>query len=1256
MSRARTATHAPCAHAPYASSDAPSTSTLRVYLLGPPQAEWAGRPLAIPRRQVRALVYHLAARLQAAAPVPREHLCFLFWPDCPESTSRRNLSHLLTHLRGALPSADLLLASDDDVGLDPHRVWSDVAAFDRLVAGPELEPTACPRGEPSDRPADRAWSERVRRRARVLEQAVDLYRGPFLAGFSLPASPEFEAWATLERRARERTYLRALADLIDGLAARGEYDAAIACAQRYLVTDELAEDVHRQLIMLYAATGDQRAALQQFERCAVALERELGVSPLPATRAVYQAVLEGHQLGSERTTVRPAARLTWTTLPSLDAPLVGRDGALRQLEQAYACACTGRGRVILISGEPGIGKSRLMQDFATRLQDRALVLAGTGQPGGQALPYHPVAQALRSALSAGAFDYARPVRLRTGSSGYARPVRLDTSNSLPNVHARLVRPVWLAELSRLLPELRTLRPDLPPPMAAEPDEARTRLFEALCQTTLGLATGPQPLVVCLDDLHWFDSATLDWLAYLGRRLRDTRLLVVGTYRHGEASAVDRLRHSLIRFGVLTELKLAGLDTLAVRELLRRLGGPVLDRVVLADRLHRSTGGNPFFLLEILRSLVEADRLAGDAADLDEFPLPDTVREAIEMRLQRLSPQARQVLEAGAVLGETFSFDLVRRTAGRRELETMDSLDELVARQILVEEPSGYRYQHALTRQAVEAASSPVRAQLLHRRAGRAIEESDPQAVAALAFHFDAGGRVKKALTYHNLAAQRAKALFAWNEVEKHQSRMLGLLERLDPCRSNPDCLEQRGQVLADRAHSRFLQGRLEERDADLKSLANLAEASDDDGLRLLATVHRVRYLNLGGQYQEAIAVTHEGLRLAERLDDGSARCRLLAYVGFAHYFLGQPQPALAALESALGEAGEEADPEMWGRITHLLGYVHLHLGNYDRALAYNQQAYAHNRKTGDHNRVAWNLLDIGFLHVKLGRFAEAEQRLTEGLALARQVGARPAEAYALTYLGYLELYRGHYAAAADCMRQALPVQQAVHSEHGCVAVEIGAGLAHHHLGDGAQARQWLERAVERARSISHRRRLVDALIGRGLVEMADGKPPAAHRCLTGAVTVARDSECREGLAAGLAALARAERQLAAGVASPVTRPGDDLASALEHAREAVCVAQEGSLPVCEMWGEIETGLTLLAQGKSAAALEHAERAVALVTQAHEGWIGTEQVYRAHARILESLGRAEEAAEQDRLADAIIETKAGCIPDSDLRRRYLQSRQ
>jgi DNA-binding SARP family transcriptional activator len=562
----------------------------------------------------------------------------------------------LTHLRRALSEPEVLLASGDHVGLDPRRVWSDVVAFERLCVAltPTLTPHPLRRGE---------WGE-----DEALQQAVDLYRGPFLAGFSLPGSPEFEAWATQERHAWERLYLEALAALIEERTARGEYDAAIPYARRYLETDDLAEEVHRCLIELYATIGDRSSALRQFERCTAVLERELGVRPLPETRAVYQAVLEGRPPPLRRAVPAP----TWTTLPSLDAPLVGRDEALRLLKRAFARARSGYGGVVLISGEAGIGKSRLMQDFVTRLEGEATVVVGGGHEAEQGMPYWPLVEALRPHLPA--IDWV----------------------------ALGVEPFYLAEVSRLWPELRTLLPDLPALTSVEPDQEQSRLFQALVHWLLSLAAQRPPLILCLDDLHWADEATLSWLGYLARQLRRAPVLVLGAYRTEEAAAVAALRAGLTRLSVLREVRLEGLPVADVLRLVRHLSGQSSSAELLSQRLHRETGGNPFFLLETLRAMFEAGILWEDETgwstgvdeiteDYRELPLPDTVYEAIRDRLRRLSPQARQVLEAGAVIGHQFNFELVCATSGRREGEVVDALDVLSARQVLSEHESRYRF-------------------------------------------------------------------------------------------------------------------------------------------------------------------------------------------------------------------------------------------------------------------------------------------------------------------------------------------------------------------------------------------------------------------------------------------------------------------------------------------------------------------------------------------------------------------------------------
>ncbi len=1146
--------------------------------------------MTIPRRQVRGLLYYLAAQPEAS---PRERLCFLFWPDMADSSARRNLTHLLTHLRGALPDRALLLASPDWVGLDPHRISCDVASFRSLAReGGGIE---------------------------AHRQAVALYRGPFLAGFSLPGTPEFDYWALQRQREYERVYLGVLSALIEEHASRQEYYAAIDRALEYLSTDELAEDIHRRLIALYAARGNRSAALHQFERCTAVLERELGVSPLPETRAIYESALRERPVPAA-----PAARaLAWATLPGLDVPLVGRDGAWRELRAALSDAQAGRSRVLLISGEPGIGKSRLMEEFATRSADGALVLAAAARSQELPLPYHPAVKVFRS---------------------------------LPSWEPlTAVEPLWLAEAARLLPELHDLCPRLPPPVPMEPDEARARLLEALCRLTLALTAAHRPLLLCLDDLHWADSATLDWLLCLitrtgGRRIQERSagvgpgaghgILVIGTYRTAEGGTLQDLRHNLVRLRMMSELRLRGLTADAILGIVHHLTGPRRGAGTLAARLHRATGGNPFFVLEAIRVLLEAGELPEDLATLDEVPLPDTVREAVAARLRQLDPRARQVLEAGAVLGPSFGFDLVRHTAGRGELETIDALDEAVAHQLLVEDPPDYRFRHALIRQTVETGLGPVRRHLLHRRAAQALEQVDPQATTAIARHFDRAGEAEKALDYYRRAARQGSELFAWRQAEAIHSRMLELLEQLDPRHTRTDLLTLRGEILTDRAHMRFLQGRLEERDADLATLAALAEMTGDQELGLQALVHRVRYLNLDARYEEALTVAEGGLKLAAGLCRGEASSRLLAQMGFAHYFLGQPRQALAALESALATAGEEASPAIRGRIAHILGYVYFHLGDYCRSLSSQQEAYACHQATGDLNRMAWDGLDIGAIHLRQGDLAAARKHLSEHLDLARRIGASPAEAYGMTLLGSWELHQGGYLAAADRFREARSAQRRVHSEHGIVASELGAGLALYHLGKLAHGRRLLQSAIERASSIAHRRRLAECHVALGLLEIGAGSPAAARPNLIEGLGLARDGECWESVAAGLTALARLERA------------SENLPQAVSHARDAIELAQSHQLRVIEVWAHIELGLALLAQGNAEQALAHTSHAVDRVNNLHEAWIGSEEVHGAQCAVLQALRREDEAHEQARLADAAVQAKADRIPDPTARERYL----
>jgi|GEM_PF-438122 len=1153
---------------------------LVICLLGTPEFRRGNQvlpPLAT-HKTLLLLAYLILHRQRSHS---RDELATLFWGDRDDLHARHSLSTALWRIRRLLGEG-YLLADSTSVQFNPAgSFWLDVAEFEKRV------------GRRTDNPED--WAT-----------AIELYRGDLLEGF-------YDDWCIEERYRLESLYLDTLDRLVAWYEAQGDARAVLACAQKYLACDPLAEAMHLAAMRALVALGDLAGARRQWQLCCETRQQELHAPPSPEMLEQAESIL-----GARFTVPLPVAPAPLEPLPrrgSLERPpFVGRARELDALRARWEQAMQGQGGTVLIGGEAGVGKTRLVEEFAAMVRWRGgMVARGRCYEPERMLPYQPLAEVLRDL---------------TAQEGGAVPAL----------------PAWArAELARLIPELGAppvWRGTLAGPLQPE---RQAILFHATV-TFIHHFAAHTPLLIVLEDLHWATDSTLAVIHYLARQIAALHVLCLGTFRPEQASETHTLTAMaarLARDGLARHLALERLSEEAISELVRRTIGAEPE-AGFVQRLYAHTEGNAFFAIETLRALAEAPLPAVP------LPVPRNVRALIGARLGRLSAPAHEWIACAAVAGRAFDFDLVRHAQGLGEEVALEAVDELL-RQGFLREGSGlggrdYEFVHHLVQEVVYTGIHHRRRRRLHRLLGQAMESlygDQPAVVGALAYHFAAGGEVEKALHYHDLAAQRAATVFAWQEAEEHQGRMLQLLDQLDPDCSRPDYRRRRGQVLADRAESRYLQARLVERDADLAALAALAEAGGDDHLRLQTRILQARYLNLDAQYEGAIAVAEEGLLLAGRLQDTAARGYLLSQVGFAHYFLGQPRPALAALESALALT-PQADRETLRHITHVLGYVHFHLGNYARSLACQQESYASHQASGDYNGVAWAGLDIGAVLGEMGRTAEAEQYLTEHLSLARRIGARPAEAYGLIQCGSWKLGRGDYVAAVDLFRQALTIQQELRTEHGQVAAGLGIGFAFYHLGEVAKARRWLGQAVERARRIRHQRRLTEALIGLGLVEVAAGRPLAAHDYLTEAVAAARDSESRGNLAAGLAALARAERGLG------------NLTAALAHAAEAVQVAREIAVPVGEMWGELEAGLTLLAQGAPEEALEHTGRGVDLVPQSDESWIGTEQAHQAHARVLQALGRTQEAEEQVRLADAILAAKAGHIPDLQQRQRYLES--
>lgn len=921
------------------------TQVMNLQLLGSCRVMWRDQPLALRRRQMRALLYRLAAQ---ATPLARAYLAFLFWPDEPDSIARRNLTRLLSGLRAELPEPHYLLIDEDTVALNAALVAVDARRFAALCA--------------THNPAQ-------------LAEAVTLYNGSFMAGFSLDEAPEYEAWQAEATRQLHAMFLDALERLTEHASAAGDSATAIRYAQQYLAVDELAEPMHRRLISLYVAAGDRSAALRQLDRCTIILERELGVSPLPETRAALNH--------NPTATARPVVPV----LPSLDLPLAGRSAALARLHAEYERLAR-HGGVILIHGESGMGKSRLLQEFVAR--HSGLTLAGAFHTDGHTLPYAALIQALRATLTNQSLWSAVPAH-------------------------------WRGELLPLLPELRAIVPGTPTPLSLATSLARQHLHTALNQTFRAFA-GNNAIVLCLDDLHLADEATLNWLRSLAAHWNDVPLVIMAATTT-ITREIDALRQLLLRAGRLAELTIAGISLAATHELIAML--PHSPPAELAARIHAIAGGNPFFILETLRELQERGQLANPPADL---PLPATIRETLLTRIAHVGAIARQLLEAAAILDPHLDDWLLQQTAARTAAETVDGLDELIAHQLLRVGEHGNdapapAFPHGLLRGVILQSLTPWRRKLLHRRAHEALARFRPSLYATLARHAEAAEDWAAAVDYYQQAATQAREMYAFTIALTHLDAAFTLLDRLPPA------VALRRALLRQRLMLRRTLIQIPEWQADAAELLRLAIEAHDHAARLDALEARISLHVLQSNFAQVEQTATEAFELAARTGDRGAQARIHHTIGW-HLAdaLGRSREGMAHLQTACDLARAAGDHTTLYHSLCNLAFAQRAEGRCAAARASAEQALqlaGYRADIAPHATFADALRELGEANAYLGRWEEMRRQLQPLLELYRTLDDPWAYGTLLYNYGLYSSNMGQHDDAIDALRRLVALSSAV---------------------------------------------------------------------------------------------------------------------------------------------------------------------------------------------------------------------------------------
>jgi predicted ATPase len=568
--------------------------------------------------------------------------------------------------------------------------------------------------------------------------------------------------------------LQALEQLLRLFEAQGNTSTAIRYAQRLLGLDPLSEDRYRYLMRLFALNNDRASALHVYHTCASILQRELGVDPDPATREIYEHLLQQETPSIQASIHQPLLADTPT--------LIGRNQEWEQLHVAWQAASTGEPVFVLVTGEAGMGKSRLAEDFLLRASQQGAVTAKT-----------------RSYAAEGQLSLA-PVTEWLRSEGLRAPLReLDE--------------VWLVEVARLLPELVAERPELPHYESVTEYGQRQRFFEALARAIL---VAPQPLLLLIDDLQWCDQETLEWLHFLLRFDPTARLLVIGCAREEELPPQHPLRTFLLHLRStmrVTEIPLQALDAAETAKLASQVAKRELD---VDEGLHfyHETGGYPLFVVEMVRANLsipadnatnaatlrssqserryleralvgqpETDRISRQPPLEDIQMLPPRMHAVLAGRLLQLSDSAREFVELAATIGREFTLDLLS-TAGYSDTESaVRALDELWHKRIVREHgENSYDFTHDKLREVAYAEISAPQRRMLHRRVAQTLEAfhvEDLDAVSGqVAAHYERAGMIEQALSYYQRAAIVAQRVYANEDAISLLSRCMELLELL----------------------------------------------------------------------------------------------------------------------------------------------------------------------------------------------------------------------------------------------------------------------------------------------------------------------------------------------------------------------------------------------------------------------------------------------------------------------------------------------
>ena len=885
------------------------------------------------------------------------------------------------------------------------------------------------------------------------ERALDLYRGEYLA------EDRYEEWALHARERYRERFVEVLSLLADCLARRGQYRSALSYLERALAESPLHEALYRQMMVYAFCAGERARALEAYERCRAVLERELGERPSSQTEELYRQIQSERVSDLERVYPRVAPERVALPAKVRRPPFVGRTREWDQLVSALNAARSGAGRLVLIMGEAGVGKTRLGEEFLhwAHRHTKAQTLTGRCYELHSPLPLHLWVGALREGIS-----------------------------HVPSADLMGVQPSWLAELSEILPELRRVLPDLPS-VSRPPEHRQYRLFETLYTILSSLALRHPPLLVMLDDLQWADESSLDLLCYLIERLTDEPLMIVGTARSEEVSpqhGVERVRHQGTRLGRLEEITLPRLGESEICDLVKSIADELETTADFGGRLYRESVGNPLFATALLQGLFENGAFVWEGnrwrlTDPSRIALEPSAVRLLERRVKRASTAAQRVLQLVACAVQIELAVLEAAWEGSSE-ELFAHLGELTAQGLLIERGGRYEFAHDKFREVVYRQLEEPQRIWVHRRIAQAIEQvyADPTVAglaSQLAQHYEHGGQLVHALEWTFKAINDHSKHYHLEEGLRLVEQGLRLLQKLAGRLPLRERLEKEFDLILERLDLQLKGGQLRAAQENLEGLLSLAGRLDI--LHQAKALHWQALLNIrAAQYPQALQYAQEAYKLSD--SDSTLQAVILDQIGLIHFRMGDYRAALQYYQQALEifrRCDRLKEAHAWNDCANALGK----LGEYRRALECYETSLKLYRELDEQKKASAVLNNMGATRRYLGEYQHALSHLEQACAIDRTTGDRLGLGFSLCNLAQTYRLLGRWGEALALSQEAYQIFSSLEDRFGQCMMQRWLGVTYRELGDLQRAQEYLKQALEGARAIK-----AHAEEGECLLEMA----------------------------------------------------------------------------------------------------------------------------------------------------------------------------